>query len=272
MHDGRPDIDVRRPVPVSGSAAYGVVASFHGWSSQESPTTWFTYDATAPTAAASASGAPNPSGWIRAASSTVTVSATDTGSGVASVSYRVDGGAWTTVAGTSTSFSVAAQGTAVVSYYATDGAGNVAATKTLAVKLDNVAPTVTVAYPPAGAASSSRWDGNCRSASDAVADGLCGSSADETSGVSAVEYLLSRTPTCGGPTVCWNSKRTSWKKGACKKYRVADRGPSGIASWYVALPASDLGAGGFELRVLVTDAAGNGSDVAAATRTFTVGP
>jgi hypothetical protein len=202
--------------------------------------------------------------------STVTVTATDAESEVASVSYRLDSGAWTTVSGASTSFPVTAQGATVVSYYATDSVGNVAVTKTVTVRLDNVAPTVTVAYPPAGSVVSALWNGNCRNSSNAVANGLCGSSVDATSGVVLVEYRLSRTPAGGGAAVCWNSSGQNWTNGACSSYRAAAQGPSGIASWFVPLPASSLGTGSFDLRIRVTDAAGNVSPVAAATRTFTV--
>jgi hypothetical protein len=163
---------------------------------------------------------------------------------------------------------VATQGTTVVSYYATDNAGNVASTKTLTVKLDNVVPTVSVTYPPSGSVVSSTWNGNCRNASNVVSNGLCGSSSDATSGVSTVEYLLSRTPAAGGTTVCWNG--SSWNSGNCSTYRTAAQGPSGISSWYVALSASSLGTGNFDLRIRVTDAAGNASPVTSATRTFSV--
>jgi hypothetical protein len=256
--------------PVPGTATYGVVAVFQGWSSQESPTTSFALDSTAPTTTASASGAANAAGWISAASSTVTVSATDAESGVASVSYRVGTGSWTTVAGASTSFAASSQGTTTVGYYATDNAANVATTKTLTVKLDNVAPTVAGTYPPSGNVVSATWNGNCRNAANAVANGLCGSSADATSGVTTVEYLLSRTPLLGGANVCWNSSSQSWTNGACSSYRAAAQGPSGIASWYIPLPAASLGTGDFDLRVRVTDTAGNVSSVTGATRTFAV--
>jgi hypothetical protein len=256
--------------PVSGTATYGVVAAFQGWTGQESPATSFLFDATAPTTTAAASGVANAAGWISAASSTVTVSATDAESGVVSVAYQVNSGSWTTVAGASTSFAVSSQGTTAVSYYATDAAGNVATTKALTVKLDNVAPTVTVAYPPSGTVTSATWNGNCRNSSNAVANGLCGSSTDATSGVSVVEYLLSRTPLGGGSAVCWNNNSQAWTNGACSSYRAAAQGPSGIVSWYIALSAAGLGTGNFDLRVRVTDAAGNVSSVTSATRTFSV--
>jgi hypothetical protein len=264
-----PTVTCSDTAPVSGTVTYGVVATVQAWSSQESPTTSFVYDVTAPTTTASATGTPNANGWISAASSTVTVSATDTESGVASVSYRLNSGTWTTVGGSSTNFSVATQGTTTVSYYATDNAGNIATTKTLTVKLDNVAPTVSVTYPPSGTIVSATWNGNCRNSSNAVSNGLCGTSADATSGVTTVEYLLSRTPAAGGTTVCWNG--SSWSAGNCSTYRTTAQGPSGITSWYVALAASNLGTGNFDLRIRVTDAAGNASPVTSATRTFSVG-
>jgi hypothetical protein len=175
-----------------------------------------------------------------------------------------------TVDGSSTNFVVSAQGTTTISYYATDNAGNVANTKTLTVKLDNVAPTVTVTYPPTGTVTSLTWNGNCHNSSNAVSNGLCGTSADATSGVATVEYELRRTPLIGGTTVCWNNTSQTWTNGACSTYHATAQGPTGIASWYIPLSASSLGTGNYELRIRITDAAGNASAVVNPTRTFSV--
>lgn len=70
---------------------------------------------------------PDAAGYAEAAN--VTLSATDAHAGVASVSYSVNGGSVTTVTGSSAIVSVSGVGTHDVAYYATDNAGNVAATK-----------------------------------------------------------------------------------------------------------------------------------------------
>ena len=58
---------------------------------------------------------------------TVTLTATDATSGVASTSYRVDGGPWTPYTGT---FSIVTYGPHTLDFRSTDVAGNVEATKT----------------------------------------------------------------------------------------------------------------------------------------------
>jgi hypothetical protein len=266
-----PTLSCTDTAPVSGTQTYGVVATYRGWSSPESPTTTFVYDTTAPTVTATATGTPNAAGWMIAASSTVTISAADSESGVASVAYRINStGAWNTISGASTSFTVTDQGTTTITYYATDTAGNVATNKTLLVKLDNIAPTVTTTYPPSGTITSALWNGNCRNTANVVSNGLCGTSADATSGVSSISYELRRTPLIGGATVCWNSTSQTWTNGACGTYRATAQGPTGITSWYVPLPATGLGTGNFELRIRATDTAGNTSPTINPTRTFTV--
>ncbi|MBI4415088.1 MAG: chitobiase/beta-hexosaminidase C-terminal domain-containing protein [Candidatus Kerfeldbacteria bacterium] len=102
-------------------------------------------DITAPiTAAVVAPAAPNGlNGWYTSAP-TITLSATDDvgGTGVASISYAWDGGAVTAYASALT----APEGTHTLTYFATDVAGNVEATQSLALKVDSVAPTGTIGY------------------------------------------------------------------------------------------------------------------------------
>jgi len=62
-------------------------------------------------------------------SQTITLNATDTCSGVANISYSLDGAPFTTVAGSSTGITFPA-GTHTLSFFATDNAGNVEATHT----------------------------------------------------------------------------------------------------------------------------------------------
>ena len=77
--------------------------------------------------------------WYRAAV-TVTLSATDAGSGVQSITYVLDGTS-ATVSGTTTAFTVG-DGAHTIVYSATDQAGNTSAAATQALNIDSVPPTV----------------------------------------------------------------------------------------------------------------------------------
>jgi hypothetical protein len=104
-------------------------------------------DATPPTTTASASPAANAAGWNKT-NVTVDLSAADNagGSGVKEITYSASGAqtiASTTVAGSSVSgISITAEGTTTLSFFAEDNAGNAEATKTLVLKIDKTAPTV----------------------------------------------------------------------------------------------------------------------------------
>ena len=77
--------------------------------------------------------------WVRAASRQVTVHAADA-SGIASYSYRLNGGAVKT--STTGGITVTAQGATTISVTAHDRAGNTSPAATGTVKLDDVAPSV----------------------------------------------------------------------------------------------------------------------------------
>jgi hypothetical protein len=104
-------------------------------------------DVTPPTTTASASPAANAAGWNKA-NVTVDLSAVDNtdGSGVKEITYSASGAqtiASTTVAGSSVSgISITAEGTTTLSFFAEDNAGNTEATKTLVLRIDKTAPTV----------------------------------------------------------------------------------------------------------------------------------
>ena len=68
---------------------------------------------------------------------TVTLSATDAGSGVAETKYRIDGGAWQTY---TAGFSISAEGDHTVQFYSVDRVGNQEPTRTAHVKIDVTAP------------------------------------------------------------------------------------------------------------------------------------
>jgi hypothetical protein len=71
---------------------------------------------------------------------TVTLSATDTLSGVESTWYKIDAGFWTFY---SVPFTVSSNGEHMVQYYSLDHAGNQEITKSVTFKIDTIAPTTT---------------------------------------------------------------------------------------------------------------------------------
>jgi len=111
------------------------------------------------------------SAW-RSGTETVTLSAVETDTYVATTYYRINGGTLTAYTGP---FPVAAEGTNTVNYYSVDGAGNTEATKTATVRIDDTAP-VSSDNAPTG------WvDGPVS---------VTLSSVDPLSGVSGITYRL----------------------------------------------------------------------------------
>ncbi|TDC56533.1 DUF1349 domain-containing protein [Micromonospora sp. KC207] len=104
-------------------------------------------DTTAPVTTATVSGTPT-AGW-HTAPVTVTLAATDEadGSGVATTEYQLDGAtAWTAY---TSPVQVSGDGAHELRFRSTDSAGNVEATKTVAVKIDATAPVSSAAFAPA---------------------------------------------------------------------------------------------------------------------------
>ena len=90
-------------------------------------------DRTAPTTSVSG----NPATWTNAAVE-ITLDAFDSLSGVATTWFRVDGGA----AQSGSSVTVSAQGAHTISFWSVDAAGNAEVVKSIAVKVDLTAPTI----------------------------------------------------------------------------------------------------------------------------------
>ncbi|HST82824.1 MAG TPA: hypothetical protein VLL08_13910, partial [Kineosporiaceae bacterium] len=137
--------------------------------------------------------------------STVTLSAKDTASGVASISYRVDSGAWQVY---SAPFTVT--GSHTLAYFATDKAGNVETTQkaTAPSGADVAGPTVTATTDPLNPTGTNGWF------TEAVNLVI---SASDPSGVASREYRID-----GGP---WRSyvKVTALQVGAITvDYRATD--------------------------------------------------
>ncbi len=95
---------------------------------------WPVFDTTAPMTTAS-----GPIDWVKGPAS-VTLSATDGLSGVATTRYRLDGGTVTTY---TAPIPLSKEGTTTVEYWSVDVAGNVEETKSTTVRIDDTAPTTT---------------------------------------------------------------------------------------------------------------------------------
>lgn len=133
-------------------------------------------DGTAPTTSASLSGTSGSAGWYRSAVA-VTLSGTDPLSGVASTTYRVDGGSWLTYG---TPVSVAADGSHTLEFASTDRAGNAEAPKSVTFQVDATAPSTTRAL--AGTLGSGNYY-----VSDVT---VTLTASDTTSGVASTQYRL----------------------------------------------------------------------------------
>lgn len=123
---------------------YTVTPSISLWTGAESTrSTGISTDSTAPVATVSAvSPTPNAAGWNNTSPVTLTITADDgpTGSGVASITYAINGGTQQTVSGASVTVPVGGNGTHTVSYFATDTAGNSGSAQTQTVWIDAQAP------------------------------------------------------------------------------------------------------------------------------------
>ena len=115
-------------------------------------TTRVASDTTPPTTTAVPSPAPNAAGW-NSANVNVALNAADNpgGQGVKEISYTLSGAqaGGSVVAGGSASVIITTEGETTITYFATDTAGNKEAAKTLVVRLDKTAPTLTFGAPAA---------------------------------------------------------------------------------------------------------------------------
>lgn len=123
---------------------YTVTPAIALWTGTESPRSSGTSnDASAPVATVSGiSPAPNTAGWNNTSPVTVTITADDgtSGSGVASISYTVDGGGQQTVNAAVATVPVSGDGTHTVSYFATDKVGNAGSPQSQTVRIDTQTP------------------------------------------------------------------------------------------------------------------------------------
>ncbi|TCO47347.1 ThuA domain-containing protein [Actinocrispum wychmicini] len=138
-------------------------------------------DTDAPVTALTANPA-NANGWYTNPV-TVTLAATDTGSGVDRTEYTVDSGNWILYTGL---FTVNVDGTHQVGYRSVDKAGNVETARTVEFKVDSQAPTVTATTTPGAPDGQNGWYAS--NVSVAV------TAADSTSGIAGTEVSLDNGP------------------------------------------------------------------------------
>ncbi|HZO88112.1 MAG TPA: hypothetical protein VFB38_07200 [Chthonomonadaceae bacterium] len=126
-------------------------------------------DKTAPTTTASVSGAAGANGWY-AGKVTITLTAADSLSGVATTSYTLDGGTEQTY---SAPVIVADDGAHTLAFWSVDKAGNKEAAQSLQVKIDATAPTLTWG-DPTPAANANGWNNTAVDVPYTASDTLSG--------------------------------------------------------------------------------------------------
>lgn len=148
---------VEQSVP-DGTWYYAVRPVISLWTGTESArSAAVSIDTAPPTiSVTSISPTPNVAGFNNTSPVTVNLSAMDSGSGVATIKYSVDGGSTVTVNAAMAAVNVSGNGTHTVSYFATDAAGNASIPQAQAVKIDTVAPTAPTISAPAWVNSASK--------------------------------------------------------------------------------------------------------------------
>jgi len=133
-------------------------------------------DGTPPVTSASLSGHLGNEGWWLS-TVTVTLTASDDNSGVASTSFRVDGGGWQTYP---SPIQVSGDGEHTVDFYSTDNAGNVEGWHSVGFRIDATAPQTAISLD--GTAGDGYWFHS------AVTVNV--TATDAGSGVDSIEYRL----------------------------------------------------------------------------------
>ncbi|MDP9204063.1 MAG: chitobiase/beta-hexosaminidase C-terminal domain-containing protein, partial [Gemmatimonadota bacterium] len=153
-------------------------------------------DSTAPTSSIACNSVVCSGNWY-SASVSVSLLATDLGSGVATIRYTTNG-TDPTVSSTLYTGPITVATTTTVKFRAWDVAGNVEATKTQLIRIDTVAPTVSITSPANGASVT----GNIK---------IVASPADADSGIGSVRFyvdgVLLDTATNSPWQTTWNTKK-----------------------------------------------------------------
>jgi hypothetical protein len=204
-------------------------------------------DSIPPATTATLDPAPNAAGWNRGpATVTLTAADNDGGSGVASIAYSGSGAqpvAATTVASASTTLTVSAEGTTILTFAANDNSGNAEAPKNATVRIDSSAPSVTLLRPTQGEALQ-----------DTVT--LAASASDAVSGVAGVSFTIRAADGGAGTPVGHEGVPAS---------------KDGSGNWTLALDTSKLPDGAYTVAAEAVDLAGNASAASAgATIAFSV--
>ena len=148
-------------------------------------------DTTPPVTTASGLAASAGSAWTDVSPQSVSLSASDVQSGVATTYYTVDSGAQQTYSGP---FTVAGSGTHTITYWSTDVAGNAEPSHTGYVNIDTTAPVTTASG--LAATGTSNWHNGLASFTLAASD--------SQSGVATTNYTIDGGPTklyTGGPVL-----------------------------------------------------------------------
>jgi len=105
---------------------------------------WYTFitgdDVTPPVTTIHLNGTPGTNGWYISPVH-ITLSATDTQSGVDKIFYKIDAGSWIVY---TIALNISTDGTHVLMYYARDRTGNVESTKTANLSIDQTAPEISL--------------------------------------------------------------------------------------------------------------------------------
>src|SRR6266545_4927226 len=226
---GRHQVDV---VLTPGKYRYGCAIPGHGAMVGTLVVTDGGGDTTAPAVTAAVSGDRDPEGRY-VGSATVTLTATDSGSGVARVEYSLDGGTFGTY---SAPVTVTAPGAHTVTYRATDNAGNTSVPQSVSFTV--VLPPVPDTTPPVAAAQVT-GERNADGAYVGTAT-VTVTATDTGSGVKSVEYAVD-----GGAFGAYTAPVTVTAPGAhTVRYRATDNAgnvsPVGSVSFTVVQrPAPD---------------------------------
>ena len=143
-------------------------------------------DTTPPTSSISLSGTVGENSWYKT-SVNLTISASDSGSGVDYSQCNLNGTGWKTYNGT---FNVSVNGTNTVQYRSVDNSGNWESTKSKTIKIDNVAPINPTAVNPGCVASTGVWQNTCSDPTFSWSG-----ASDATSGVAGFQYYWGTSST-----------------------------------------------------------------------------
>ncbi|MGD0997944.1 MAG: chitobiase/beta-hexosaminidase C-terminal domain-containing protein, partial [Thermoleophilia bacterium] len=167
------------PFTIAAQGSHAVVywSVDAGGNTETSHTGYVNIDTTAPVTTATGLQTDNHSGWTKTTPQSVSLTATDAQSGVATTNYTLDGVAHLY---TGAPFLVAGNGSHTITYWSTDGVGNVEATHTGYVNIDTSAPVTTATGLQPG--NQSGWQNVSQVVSLGANDAL--------SGVAATYYTL----------------------------------------------------------------------------------